>query len=150
MPRRWRKWSGDLGARGPESPCGWDPRAPSRRRQDRRALGSLCPGFGSIVLGNEAEHVSPSLGDAGPVFGVEETNGAVAQVDPGAARNLFQSDFHVVKRGIGHKHRSTQFEQRRRLDYLYVSPQMAHAIAAVAKPAPSRPLLEYQLHRFAF
>jgi hypothetical protein len=85
-----------------------------------------------------------------PVCGVNEADGAVTEVHLRSSRPLFELHFEVVQRRVGHEHGAAQFQQRRGLDHLHVSPQVADAVAAIAKPPAARPLLERHLHRFAF
>lgn len=112
-------------------------------------LGALRAGAGGTVLGDAFQDLLPAAGHILPVTGVNEADGAVAEIDMRSAGALLQLHFDVVQRRIGHEQGPAQFQQQRRLDHLHVSPEMADAVAAVAEPATARPLLQCHLHGFA-
>src|SRR5206468_875256 len=66
-----------------------------------------------------------------------------------SARDLIELDLNVIQSRIGHEHRAAQLQQHGRFYDLYVSPKMPNTVAAIAKPASARPLLQHHLHRFA-
>jgi len=70
-------------------------------------------------------------------------------LDQCSAWFLIQPVLHIGSDWIGHKQRSVEFKQRRPLDGLHMSPQMAIIIAQVAVPPPAGPRLKLERHRLA-
>src|SRR3954454_20557515 len=96
MPLQSPSWSGDLDATGPKSPAGWDPTAPSRRRQGLPPSASVNRGLGRTVFDHIGQHVSPSRAHARTVRLFQKSDGPVSQAQPGPARNLFELDLDMI------------------------------------------------------
>src|SRR4051794_26921934 len=57
--------------------------------------------------------------------------------------------FEMVEGRVRHEHRTAQLEQDRRLDDLYVPPEMLNPMAPVPKPSAAGPFFQLHVHWFA-
>jgi hypothetical protein len=71
----------------------------------------------------------------------------VVESDQGDALFFGQPALHIRDPGIGHDQRSGDLDQRRPLDGLYHSPEIAVAIRQIAESPAARPRLEFHRHR---
>src|SRR6266404_879790 len=71
----------------------------------------------------------------------------VMKADQCSAISLAQAVLHVRDGGIRHEQWPSDFEQRRPLDGLHHSPEVAVVVAKVAIPPAARPRLELHRHR---
>src|SRR5450631_1183398 len=95
------------------------------------------------------EDISPALHHTLSVRFLNKSEGGVVKLDQRSAVFLAQPVLHIRDRRIGHKQRSRNFEERRPLDGLYVSPEVSVVIAEVAVPPSARPGLDLHRHRSA-
>ena len=84
------------------------------------------------------EDISPAFHHTLSVGILNKPEGGVVKLDQRSAVFLAQPVLHIRDSRIGHEQRSRNFEQRRPLDGLHVSPEVSVAIAQVAVP-PVRP-----------
>src|SRR5690242_5266561 len=55
----------------------------------------------------------------------------------------------MIQSRVRHEHRTAELQQNWRLDHLHMTPEMADAIAAIAEPSSTWPLLQDHLHRIS-
>src|SRR5260370_6307271 len=55
----------------------------------------------------------------------------------------------MIQSWVRHEHSTAELQQNRRLDHLHMAPEMADAIAAIAEPSSTWPLLQDHLHRLS-
>src|SRR5438477_11221284 len=74
---------------------------------------------------NSLNLVPPALAHAVTMLWRDQPHSFVRELEARAAAFGRQSILHVIDRGVRHRHRPADFQQRRRLDDLHMSPEMA-------------------------
>src|SRR6266849_194963 len=101
--------------------------------------------------------LADALVDAAPtgrhsfsVILLNQSKRRVMELDQRSTVGLAQAVLYIRDHRIGHEQRPADFEQRRPLDGLHVSPEMTVAIAQIAVPPSPWPRLNLHGHRGAF
>src|SRR5260221_2381089 len=77
---------------------------------------------------------APARRHAFPVVVLNESKRRVPELDQRSAVHLTEAVLHIADRRTGHEQRTGDFEQRRTLDGLHLSPEMAVPVAQGAVP----------------
>src|ERR1700745_51995 len=125
----------------------WGQPAPAVPRSEASAGGpeplySLLP-FSPLL--DPPIDVGPSRRDAAAVLFLNHSEGSVMKPDHCLTVLFAEPVLHVRHNRIRHEQRPGDLQQRRTLDRLHVSPQVAVAIVQIAEPPPARP--RFDLHR---
>src|SRR5262245_28877344 len=81
---------------------------------------------------------APARRHAFPVIVLNESQRRMPELDQRSAVRVAEAVLDIGDHRIGHEQRTGDFEQRRTLDGLHVSPEMAVIVAQVAVPPSSR------------
>src|SRR5450755_5070262 len=82
----------------------------------RSSSGTSAPlrvGVRGTILGDSLQNVFPAAGHALPVSGINKAEGAVSEFHMRSSGPLFEFNFEVVERRVGHEHGAAQFQQHR-------------------------------------
>src|SRR5437899_4154291 len=90
--------------------------------------------------------VGPSRRNAAAMLFLNHSEGSVMKPDHRLAVLFAQPVLHIRHDGVRHEQRPGDLQQRRTLDRLHVPPQVAVAIAQIAKPSPARPRFDLHWH----
>src|SRR5260370_652866 len=93
-------------------------------------------------------HVAPPCCDSFAVVVLNQPERRVPKLDQRPACHLAQAVLHIGNGWIGHKQWPTDFQERRPLDGLHDSPEMAVVVPQIAIPSAPRPRLDLHRHRF--
>jgi hypothetical protein len=101
------------------------------------------------VFANAVEIMPPAFAHTLPMRRIEETYRPVPQAYLGSAGALFQTQLQMIQSRVRHEHRTAELQQNWGLDHLHMAPEMADAIAPIAEPSSTWPLLQDHLHRIS-
>src|SRR5262245_27473973 len=119
------------------------------QRQRRPDALALCARPALSKLTNLFDPLSPPLWHPFAMILRDQTDRAMRALKPRAAAFGDQSILNVINGGIRHRHRTGDFQERRRLDHLHMAPKMPGVVAEVAKPPSAWPGLDLERQRFS-
>jgi hypothetical protein len=102
------------------------------------------------VFAYAVEQAAPTFADALAVMILKNAETGVMERDQGATVFFAEAILDIGNERGGSEQRPGDFEERRALDGLDISPKVAVAIAEVAKPAAAGPRFEDHGHGLAF
>src|ERR1035441_10289085 len=111
--------------------------------------GRLLPALSLSPLAHARVHVGPALSHALFVIVRNKSECHVVELDQRSPIFFAQPVLQIRNHRIRHEQRSGDFDKRRPLDGLHVSPEMAVAITQVAVPPSAGPRLDLHRHSLA-